>query len=180
MRNAAFAPHGHFEPGLLEHAQHRDVARQNFCDELTQGARARDGREMLHQQPAKPASLVRIVYSKRDFRDAGLADDVAAAADDQCTVLDIQYRHQRNVAHKVDIQVVVDLVLAEISLRREETTLERLIAHTADCALQLIAIGGLQRTYLDAAAVAQHIPRLNTQLRSRSILGSPSSSSVRV
>src|SRR6476620_4955718 len=38
LRNAALFLRGHFESGFLEHAQHRDVARQNFCDQLAQCA----------------------------------------------------------------------------------------------------------------------------------------------
>src|SRR5689334_13569342 len=155
VHDATLALRGHCESGFFEHTQHRGVARQHFGDQLPQSTVTCDRGEMLHQQPTESASLMRVVYSESDFRDARRDDDVTAAADDERTLVAMQHRHQRDVVYEIDIQIELDLSLAEMPLRCEETPVDRLVAHAVDRALQLIAIGGPQSTDLDAAAVAQ-------------------------
>src|SRR5690349_7847745 len=116
------------EPARLEHPQHDGVLWQNLGNQFLEPSLARHGYEMVHQSRANAMPLVRVVHREGHLGLAWLHDDIAGFANDHRLSVLIQHGDQGDMAHEVDIEVEVDLLLREAAPEAEEAPVKRLLA----------------------------------------------------
>ena len=142
-------------PLVPEDLQHGGVPRQNIGDQFLEPGVAGDGHEVAHQRRADALSLVGIVHGEGDLGLAGRPHDVAAPADDHRLAVLFQHRDQGDVAHEIDIEIEVDLLVREAAFEGEEAPVEGLIAGAADGGEQPGPVLRPEGADFDRASVAQ-------------------------
>jgi hypothetical protein len=81
--------------------------------------------------------------------------DVTRSADDHWLPVLFQLRDEGDMAHEVDIDVEVDLLVREAALEGEEAAIERLVAGPADGGQEAVTILRPQSPDLDRTTVPQ-------------------------
>ena len=128
---------------LAEDLQHPVVGRQDLRDESPDAALAAGLREVLEQQLADAAALVRVLDEERHLCLVVGDRVVASDADDEIVERD----HERHPAVEVDVGEALDVLRRELRVRREEADVLGLVGDARvelDQALGVIGHDGSQ------------------------------------
>jgi len=87
---------------------------------------------VAHQGCANALPLVGIIHGEGNLGLAWLHHDATAPADDHRPSVLFQERNEGDVAHEVDIEVEVDLLVREAAFEGEEAPIQGLVAGAAD------------------------------------------------
>jgi hypothetical protein len=137
--------------GVAEHLDHLHVLRQDLRDELVQPAFPSRLREVLEQQLAHAASLVRVLDQEGDLGLVHVDPVVPAGGDD----LAGQGDHEADAVDVVDVGELVDVTLRQRGVRREEPQVLRLRGHPLVEPDQRLGVVGGDRAQVGSAAVGQ-------------------------
>ena len=142
--------------GVGEDAEHLAVGRQDVGDEAREPALPCCCRDVLQEDGAQPAALVRVLDVERDLghvgRDALVPDDadhlVADGGDEGSAVL------------VVDVGEALDVAVGEVAVEGEEPVVDGLVGQARVEAAQPVDVVGPDRPQVGGASVAEDDVRL--------------------
>src|SRR5262249_52291185 len=136
---------------------HLVVLAQHLRLELREPLRPRDGEQMLEEDRADAAALVRVGDRERDLSGVRplLDDRVAADADDPLLAVLEERGDERDAAIEVEARERVELLLGEPALGAEEAEVDRTRAQTVEVVEQTLAVVRADGADVDRAAVAK-------------------------
>lgn len=144
---------------LSKYSYHCRVFGQNLCRQLLQAGVAREDDKMTHQDGADPSALPSVNDDKCHLGSPWLEDDVSAAADDDLLVRLICERDDCDMIYEINLCEEGALTFREMTLHREEATLQRLSARFSDRREHVSLVLPTNGPNFDSAAIAEDFTR---------------------